>query len=50
VPCRAAAGYANFCRAIIGHPELSTPAQLVLSYFNPAAGAYGHVMLAGFRW
>jgi hypothetical protein len=50
VPCRAAAGYANFCRAIIGHPELSTPAQLVLSYFNPAAGTHGHVMLAGFRW
>ena len=50
VPCRAAAGYANFCRAIIAHPELSTPAQLVLSYFNPAAGAHGHVMVAGFRW
>jgi hypothetical protein len=50
VPCRAAAGYANFCRAIIGHPELSTPAQLVLSYFDPAAGAHGHVMVAGFRW
>ena len=27
VPCRAGAGYANFCRAIIGHPELSTRAQ-----------------------
>jgi len=50
VPCRAAAGYANFCRAIIGHPELSTPRQLVLSYFNPVAAAHGHVMLAGFRW
>jgi len=50
VPCRAAAGFANFCRAITGHPELSTPAQLVLSYFNPAAGAHGHVMVAGFRW
>jgi hypothetical protein len=50
VPCRAAAGYANFCRAVIGHPELSTPAQLVLSYFDPAAGAHGHVMVAGFRW
>jgi hypothetical protein len=51
VPCRAAAaGYANFCRAIIGHPELSTPAQLVLSYFDPGAGAHGHVMVAGFRW
>ncbi len=50
VPCRAAAGYLNFCRAIIGHPELSTPAELVLSYFDPAAGAHGHVMVAGFRW
>jgi hypothetical protein len=50
VPCRPAAGYANFCRAVIGHPELSTPDQLVLSYFDPAAGAHGHVMVAGFRW
>jgi hypothetical protein len=50
VPCRVAAGYANFCRAIIGHPELSTPSQLVLSYFDPVAGAHGHVMVAGFRW
>jgi hypothetical protein len=50
VPCRPGAGYANFCRAIIGHPELSTRTQLVLSYFNPAAEAYGHVMVAGYRW
>ncbi len=50
VRCRAGAGYANFCRAFIGHPELSTPGELVLSYFDPAAGAYGHVMVAGFRW
>jgi hypothetical protein len=50
VPCRAAAGYANFCRAIIGHPELSTPAQLVVSYFDPGAAVHGHVMVAGFRW
>jgi len=50
VRCRLAAGYANFCRAIIGHPELSTPGQLVLSYFDPGAGAHGHVMVAGFRW
>jgi len=50
VPCRAGAGYANFCRAIIGHPELSTRTQLVLSYFDPAAEAYGHVMVAGYRW
>lgn len=50
VPCGAGAGYANFCRAVIGHPELSTRTQLVLSYFDPAAEAYGHVMVAGFRW
>jgi len=50
VPCRRAAGYANFCRAIIGHPELSTRGQIVLSYFDPAAGPHGHVMVAGFRW
>jgi hypothetical protein len=50
VRCRARAGYFNFCRAIIAHPELSTRTQLVLSYFNPAAGPYGHVMVAGYRW
>jgi hypothetical protein len=50
VACRSGTGFANFCRAIIGHPELSTPTQLVLSYFDPAAGARGHVMVAGFRW
>ena len=50
VPCRPGSGYANFCRAIIGHPELSTRTELVLSYFDPAAEAYGHVMVAGYRW
>jgi hypothetical protein len=50
VACGSGTGFANFCRAIIGHPELSTPTQLVLSYFDPAAGARGHVMVAGFRW
>jgi hypothetical protein len=50
VPCRTGSGFANFCRAIIGHPELSTRSRLVLSYFNPAAGVHGHVMVAGFRW
>jgi hypothetical protein len=43
-------GSASFCRAIIGHPELSTGAELVLSYFNPDAGPSGHVMVEGFRW
>jgi hypothetical protein len=50
VACRARAGYFNFCRAIIGHPELSTRTQLVLSYFDPAAEAHGHVMVVGYRW
>jgi hypothetical protein len=43
-------GSASFCRAIIGHPELSTRTELVLSYFDPAAGPSGHVMIEGFRW
>jgi hypothetical protein len=50
VPCRPGAGLLNFCRAIIVHPELSTPTQLVLSYFDPGAGPGGHVMVAGFDW
>lgn len=48
VACRGA--HASFCRAIIGHPELSTRAELVLSYFDPAVGPGGHVMVEGFRW
>lgn len=43
-------GYANFCRAIIGHPELSTRSELVVSYFDPTRGPGGHVMVEGFRW
>ena len=50
VPCRPGASLLNFCRAIIVHPELSTPTQLVLSYFDPGAGPGGHVMVAGFAW
>jgi len=50
VPCRTGAGLLSFCRAIIVHPELSTPTQLVLSYFDPGAGPGGHVMVAGFDW
>ena len=50
VPCRPGAGLLNFCRAIIVHPELSTPTQLVLSYFDPGAGPGGHVMVAVFDW
>jgi hypothetical protein len=50
VPCRAGTDLLNLCRAIIVHPELSTPTQLVVSYFDPGAGPGGHVMVAGFDW
>ncbi len=50
VTCGVGAGYANFCRALIPHPELSTPTQLVLSYFDPATAPDGHVMVQGFTW
>jgi hypothetical protein len=35
VPCTVEGD--SLCRAIIGHPELSTSRELLLSYFNPAA-------------
>lgn len=48
----------SFCRAIIGHPELSTGGDLFVTYFNPGAGPYynpsayreGHVMAAIVPW
>lgn len=48
----------SFCRAIFGHPELSTSSKLLVSYFdpaatpqyNPAAGSEGHIMVATFPW
>ncbi len=48
----------SFCRAIIGHPELSTSSDLLVSYFDPGAvpyynsaeGTLGHVMVAAFPW
>jgi hypothetical protein len=48
----------SFCRAIIGHPELSTKGKLLVSYFDPsaapnyypAAGPEGHVSVAAFSW
>jgi hypothetical protein len=56
VPCRIEGK--SFCRAIIGHPELSTRKDLLLSFFdpaatphyNPSAGAEGHVMVAAVPW
>jgi hypothetical protein len=55
VPCTSGAG---FCRAIIGHPDLSTGADLLVSYFDPGARpryhpserTEGHVMVASFPW
>jgi len=56
VPCSVEGD--SFCRAIIGHPELSTGSHLLVSFFNPSAapyynssaGAEGHVMVAAFPW
>lgn len=47
-----------FTRAIIGHPDLSTRSELLVSFFDPSAAPYhdpregpkGHVMIASFRW
>jgi hypothetical protein len=36
------------CYALIGHPELSTSSDLLLSYFDPAG--LGHLHLAAFPW
>ncbi len=55
VPCTPGAG---LCRAIIGHPDLSTAANLLVSYFDPGARPRyhpgqqpaGHVMVASFPW
>jgi hypothetical protein len=35
-PCSGGGDGANFCRAHIGHPQLSTTSNLLMSYFNPA--------------
>jgi len=35
------------CRAVIGHPELSTRGQLLVSYFDP--GNY-HVEVSAYPW
>jgi hypothetical protein len=49
VPCRAASGHGpgNLCRAVIGHPELSTRSHLLISYFNPGNS---HVELSAYPW
>ncbi len=48
----------SFTRAIIGHPDLSTGSELLVSFFDPSAapccnrpdGPKGHVMIASFPW
>ncbi|HWC38564.1 MAG TPA: hypothetical protein VG476_08550, partial [Acidimicrobiales bacterium] len=34
----------GFCYALVGHPELSTPSQLVITYYDPGAGPRGHLV------
>jgi len=47
VPCGSGSG---LCHAIIGHPELSTAGELMISYFDPAQGPAGHLMADAFAW
>jgi hypothetical protein len=49
VPCRAGSGHGagELCRALIGHPELSTRSHLLISYFNPGDG---HVDASAYPW
>jgi hypothetical protein len=46
VPCTAGKPDA-LCRALIGHPELSTPDNLLISFFNPGTS---HVEVAAYPW
>jgi hypothetical protein len=53
VPCRTPAQPAaqpaaqDLCRALIGHPELSTRSRLLISYFNPGNS---HVDVSAYAW
>ena len=49
VPCTAGkrTQAVDLCRALIGHPELSTRNELLISFFNPADG---HVEVVPFGW
>lgn len=40
-------GLASLCRALIGHPELSTRSSLMISYYNPGNE---HVDVSAFPW
>jgi hypothetical protein len=44
VPCASADG---LCRALIGHPELSTRDRLLISYFDPGSN---HVDVSAYPW
>jgi len=46
VPCSGGSGL-NLCRALIGHPELSTSSRLLLSFANPGDN---HVWVAANPW
>ena len=49
VPCTPGAdpGAEGLCRALIGHPELSTPSDLLISYYDPGNG---QVSVAAYPW
>jgi hypothetical protein len=49
VPCRSGTGHGagELCRALIGHPELSTRNQLLISYYNPGNA---HVDASAWSW
>jgi hypothetical protein len=49
VPCTAGQRVqaADLCRALIGHPELSTGSELVISFFNPGAS---HIQVTVDPW
>ena len=49
VPCTRSTepGAEGLCRALIGHPELSTRGDLMISYYDPGNG---HVRLAAYPW
>jgi hypothetical protein len=49
VPCTAGqrTQAVDLCRALIGHPELSTPNELLISFYNPGEG---HVEVVAYPW
>ena len=49
VPCTAGqrTQAVDLCRALIGHPELSTPNELLISFFNPGDS---HVEVVAYPW